>query len=141
MFINYIPMLITSLLIIEIAFSFDIEVGIAGQIFTAQSIASAVVALLLGALSVRYAYKSLLLTGIVFACVAALSCALSPNFGFLLILYSLTGVSLAMVGPMSQSLIGALFSVQERPKVIGYQMAGYAFTYILGPHIINVFDS
>ena len=70
-----IPQLIMSLLIIEIAFSFEIDVGVAGQIFTTQSIASATVSLLMAAFSVRYSHRSLLLGGIVVLCVSALGCA------------------------------------------------------------------
>jgi predicted MFS family arabinose efflux permease len=45
-----------------------------------------------------------------------------------------------MVMTMSQALIGSLFEVQERPKILGFQMAGFAVAYVIGPHIINFFD-
>jgi predicted MFS family arabinose efflux permease len=126
-----------SLLIIEIAFAFEIDVGVAGQIFTAQSIASATMSLLMAAISVRYSHKSLLLVGLVVLCVSALGCAVSPSFGLLLIAYSVMGLSFTMIRPMSQALIGSLFTIQERPKMLGYLLAGFAIAYVVGPHIIN----
>ena len=135
-----IPGLIISLLLIEIAFSFDIEVGVAGQLGTTASIVSAIMALLMGVLSVRYRHKSLLLAGLAFLAVASLGCYLTPNFVLLLVVFSLTGISMAMVQPMSQALIGSLFSVGERPKVIGYLMAGMALSYVIGSPVINVID-
>ena len=70
-FVNFIPQLITSLLLIEIAVSFDTEVGVAGQLGTTQSIVSAVMALLMTK------------TSIVFICVSRcveLACVLpSPD--------------------------------------------------------------
>ena len=136
----YIPRLIISLLLIEIAFSFDIEVGVAGQISTVASIVSAVMALLMWVLSVRYRHKSLLIAVVAFLAVASLGCYLTPNFSLLLVIFSLTGISMTMVQPMSTAIIGKLFSVEERPKVISYLMAGMTLSYVIGPPIINVID-
>ena len=133
-----IPQLVISLLIVEIALSFDIEVGVAGQLGTAQSIVSAVMALIMGVLSVTYRHKSLLLVGIISAIVAAVGCYLSPSFVLLLVMIAVTGISIAMVRPMSQALSGYLFAVQERPKVMGYLMAGGALSYVIGSPIIAV---
>ena len=136
----YIPQLIIGLLLIEIAFSFDIEVGVAGQLGTTSSIVSAIMALLMGVLSVRYRHKSLLLAGLTVLSISALGCYITPTFGLLLIVFAVTGISFAMVRPMSQALIGSLFSVTERPKVIGYLYGGMALAYVFGPSVINVID-
>jgi predicted MFS family arabinose efflux permease len=136
-FVVYIPQLIISLLLIEITHSFDIEVGVAGQLSTVASIVSAIMALVMGVLSVRYRHKTLLITGLVTLCISTLGCYLTPNFVLLLVVFSLTGISMAMVQPMSTALIGPLFSVKERPKVISYLIAGMASSYVIGSPIIN----
>jgi predicted MFS family arabinose efflux permease len=135
-YIAAIPQLVISLLLVEIALSFNVEVGIAGQLGTTQSIASAIMALLMGVLSVKFRHKSLLLVGMASASVAALGCYVSPSFVLLLAMIAVTGISIAMMRPMSQALTGNLFTVQERPKVIGYLTAGGAISYIIGPPII-----
>ncbi|MEE8569776.1 MAG: MFS transporter [Candidatus Bathyarchaeia archaeon] len=71
---------------------------------------------------------------------ARIGCYLTPNFALLLVVFSLTGISMAMVQPMSQALIGNLFSIEERPKVIGYLMAGMALSYVIGSPVITVID-
>jgi predicted MFS family arabinose efflux permease len=135
-----IPGLIISLLLIEIAFSFNVDVGIAGQLGTTMSIVSAIMALLMGVLSVRYRHKSLLIAGLACLAVSSLGCYITPNFILLLVVFSLTGISMAMVQPMSQALIGNLFSVEERPKVLGYLFAGMALSYVVGSPVITVID-
>ena len=138
MFILYIPQLIISLLLVEIAGSFDIEIGVAGQLVTIASVVSAVMALLMGALSVRYPHKSLLLVGIAFSIIVSLGSYIAPNFLLLLAMYSLTGISLAMVRPMSQALSGQLFSVAERPKILAYVIAAGALSFTIGTPLINI---
>ena len=68
-----------ALLLIEIAVFFDIEVGVAGQLGTVASIVGAIMALLLGVLSVKYQHKILLLVGVIALGVAALGCARAYN--------------------------------------------------------------
>jgi len=135
-----IPSLIISLLLIEVAFSFDIEVGVAGQLSTVASIVSAIMALLMGILSVKYQHKSLLIAGLAFLAVSSIGCYITPNFVLMLAVYSVTGISMAMIQPMGQALIGNLFSVEERPKVMGYLMGGMALSYVIGPPIISFLD-
>jgi predicted MFS family arabinose efflux permease len=139
-FATLIPQLILSLLLIEIAFSFDIEVGVAGQLRTVASIVSAVMALLMGGLSVRYRHKSLILVGLVFIGIASIGCFVTPNFILLLLMFALIGISMAMVQPMCRALIGSLFSVEERPKVMGYLLGGQTLSYVFGPPIISFID-
>ena len=73
-----IPSLIISLLLVEIALFFEVEVGVAGQLGTMQSIVSATMSLVMGVLSVTYRYKFLLLAGLAFAFIAALACSFAP---------------------------------------------------------------
>jgi DHA1 family inner membrane transport protein len=131
------PQIIISLLLVEIAFSFDIEVGVAGQLNTVAMVISAIMAVLMGVLSVRYRYKSLLLAGLAFLCISVLGCFVSPTFSFLLVVFPLAGLSRSMVQPMSQALIGALFWVDERPKILGYLWAGMALAYVIGSPVIS----
>ena len=51
-----------------------------------------------------------------------------------------TRISMVMVQPMSQALIGSLFSVEERPKVMGYLIGGMSLSYVIGPPVINMID-
>jgi predicted MFS family arabinose efflux permease len=136
--VTFIPQLITSLLLIEISESFGIEVGIAGQVRTASFITSLVLALLMGVLSLRYSHKSLLATGLLLTCLSAIFCFLSPTFLILLLGYSLSGMSMGMARPMANALVGELFPIDQRPRVISYLTVGGATAYLLGSLSIGV---
>lgn len=132
----WIPQLVASLLLIEIGLSFELPVGVAGQIMTSAFIVSVIMGLLMGVLSVRFRHKSLLIRGLAFLNVASLGCFLAPDFTVLLLFYSLTGVSNAVVTPISNALIGEHFAVEKRPRVIGYVFAGMALSFVVGSPII-----
>lgn len=118
-FIRFIPMLVTSLLIVEIGLSFDLPVGIASQVRSISNSVSIIVSLLMGFLSVRFNSKSLLLLGVVTHCIVALFCPLTPNFITFAFCYAFAGVGLATLQPQSVALVGHYFSVEERPKKLG----------------------
>jgi predicted MFS family arabinose efflux permease len=56
------------------------------------------------------------------------------------VVFAGTGISLALVQPMSRALIGQLFSMRERPQVIGYLNAGGALSFVIGSQVLNVLD-
>lgn len=136
--VTFIPQLITSLLLIEISESFGIEVGIAGQVRTAAFITSLVLALLMGVLSLRYSHKSLLATGLLLTCLSAIFCFLSPTFVVLLLGYSVSGMSMGIARPMANALVGELFPIDQRPRVISYLTVGGGAAYLLGSLSIGV---
>jgi len=139
-FIRFIPMLITSLLIVEIGLSFDLPVGIASQVRSISNSVSIIVSLLMGFLSVRFNSKSLLLLGVVTHCVVAFCCPLTPSFIAFAACYALAGVGLATLQPQSVALVGHYFSVEERPKKIGYLIAGLASTMVVGSPLLGYID-
>jgi DHA1 family inner membrane transport protein len=133
----FIPQLINNVLLLEIGASFDVEVGIAGQMGTAVSMVSIIFALLMGVLSVRYSYKTLLFLGLGFLGIAAFGAFLAPSFWILFIMYAFTGISVAMVQPMSHALVGQQFSVETRPHVMGVLTVGGATAYLLGSPLLG----
>ncbi|MEE8569901.1 MAG: MFS transporter [Candidatus Bathyarchaeia archaeon] len=136
-FVSGFPHLITSLLLIEISFSFEVSVGVTAQVKTVAFIVSVIMGLLMGGLSVKFRHKSLLVMGLVFLCVSAVGCFLAPSLIMLLFAFSLAGISTAMVRPMGQALVGRHFILEQKPKVVGYLLAGIAATYVIGPPLIS----
>ncbi len=119
-FVSGFPHLITSLLLIEISFSFEVSVGVTAQVKTVAFIVSVIMGLLMGGLSVKFRHKSLLVMGLVFLCVSAVGCFLAPSLIMLLFAFSLAGISTAMVRPMGQALVGRHFILEQKPKVVGF---------------------
>jgi predicted MFS family arabinose efflux permease len=128
---------ITSLLLIEIGLAFQQPLGIISQIRTVQAIIAVVFSLLMGAISVKFKHKTLLLVGIVFIAISAVGCYITPSFTFLLFVFPLAGIGKAMVAPMTNSLVGEHLTRERRAGAIGWMMTGMAGIGILGNFIIN----
>lgn len=128
--------LLASLLLIDIGNTFNTSVGVTGQANTTYSIAAVVFALLMGALSVRFKHKSLLLVGLVLVSVSAMGCYLSVNFPMMLASYTLSGFGWAMISPMAITMVGEHFSLEKRAGAVGWIIAGGALVYFVGAPLI-----
>ena len=136
-FATWIPWILTGLLLIDIGVTFGLSVGVTGQIRTISSIVGVISALLLGALSVRFSHRSLLMIGLLSISISALSCSLAPNFNVILLSYSILGLAMAIVLPMSMSLVADHFPLKKRTSAIGWIIAGTALSGIIGAPIID----
>jgi len=128
--------IVTALLLIDMAETFHTSVGIMGQINTPSSIASFIFALMMGALSVRFRHRSLLLAGLLLMCISALGCALVPDLRSIFILYAIGGVGGIMVVPMSLALVGDYVPFKKRAGAIGWVNAGQPLAYLFGAPLI-----
>lgn len=129
--------LIAGLLLIDIGNTFGCPLGVAGQIQTFSFINSVVFALLLGVLSVRFKHKLLLMMGLVFFSISATGCFLAPNFNAMLLLYSLSGLGMAMVPPMCSTIVGEHLPLERRSNAIGWIHVGAAFSYLIGAPVTS----
>ena len=128
---------ILSLLLIDIAQSFNTSIGTMGQIRTSAAIITVVMAFFSGILSVQINPKTLLLTGLSFYIVSSIGCYLAQSFSTMLVSYSLSGIGLALVYPMVMALIGEYIPLEKRPHVIGYFIAGSAFSFFVGGPVFS----
>ncbi len=136
-FVTMPPGILAELLLIDIALTFGCPVGIMGQVITLSSSLAVISALLVGALSVRFKPKSLLTLGLLFFSISALGCFLAPNFNTMLLAYSISGLGMAMVSPMSFTLVADYFPLEKRPSAIGWISAGAALSYFIGAPVIG----
>lgn len=136
-FVNGTPGILTGLLLIDIGYTFGQPVGIMGQIRTVSAMAAVVSALLVGALSMRYRYKSLLMVGQLFLLVSALGCTVAKSFQMMLIFFPLTGFGMSIVVPMAFSLIARYFPLDSRAKAVGWMVAGGSLSYVVGSQVIT----
>jgi predicted MFS family arabinose efflux permease len=109
----YPSQLVITVLLVEIARDFDLSLGISTQIRSLSFAIALVTALLLGALSVRYRHKNLLLAGLLALTLSAIGCGVSMSFEMLLLFYTLTGLGTAMAGTMSTALVGEHFPARR----------------------------
>jgi len=109
-----------------------------GQIQTVGSIVAAISALLMGAWSVKFNQKSLLVLGLFFVNVAIVGCFLASNFSFMVLSFSVSRLGYAMVAPILYALVGRLFPLEQRPRAIGWLLTGASLSYILGAPFIGI---
>jgi len=134
--VAWVPSFLAGILLLDIGDTFGLPIGVVGQIFTVARIVGVVSALLLGMITVRYRSKTLLIVGLLAFVVFSVSCFLAPSFSIMLVSFSLSGLGLAIVMPMSMSLVGEHLPVEKRANAIGLVSASTAVPGLLfGPLI------
>ncbi len=136
-FSTYPNSVISILLLVEIGLTFDQPVGVMVQMRTLSSVIGFLSAIAMGALSVRFKPKTLLLAGLLFLGLSALGSGVAPNIGALFALYALTGVGISMVEPMVNTMVADYYPPDERSKVIGWTGAGGGLSFIVGGAIVG----
>ena len=136
-FATYPNSVVSTLLLLEIGLSFNQPVGVMAQMRTLGSVVGFLSALAMGALSIRFRPKTLLLAGLLFLGLSSLGSGASPNIVALFALYSLSGVGTAMVEPMVNALVAEHYPLEERSKVIGWMGAGGGLAYIIGGSVVG----
>ena len=129
---------LVGLLLIDIALTFNVSVGVMGQINTLSYAVSVMFALLMGVLSVRFRHKSLLAVGLVCVGASAFGCFLASNFNLMLVSYSLSGVATAMVFPMVTTLVGDHLPLHRRGTAVGWIIAAGSLSYVVGAPVISL---
>jgi predicted MFS family arabinose efflux permease len=135
------PLIITALLLIEIAQSFNVPIGIAGQLNTLTSILVVFGSLVMSYLTLRFDYKVLILTGLALYCCSFIGCYLSTVFTVLLIVNSLQGLARAMVDPMTASFVGLLIPEEKRGSTISLFFASMSIVFLIFSPLIGYLSS
>jgi predicted MFS family arabinose efflux permease len=99
------PNIVSSLLLIEMANTFNKPIGIMGQLRTISSLTGIGVSLLMGLLSVKYRHKSLLMTGMILVVISSTGFLVSTTFTLMIIFYSLLGIGVSTIGPMNTTVL------------------------------------
>ena len=136
-FVTQTPGILSGLLLVDISQDFNTEIGITAQMRTLSTGLGLIMALLMGAISMKYKHKNLLLIGLGLVAASAIGCCYSPSLAVLFIVYSMSGLGLAMVSPMANSLVGEHFHGDMRPMAIGMLIASASLSYVFGAPIIS----
>lgn len=79
------PMVLLALLRIDIGNTFNQPLGVVGQLETVSLTIAAITAILMGAWSIRFNHKSLLLMGLTLLTISAVGCFIAFNFSMLIL--------------------------------------------------------
>jgi len=138
---NWTPLVISGLLLIEIAQSFNAPVGITGQMSTLSSTLAILGAILAGLISSKYSPRKILLAGLVLHLVSALGCGLATSLSVLFIAFAASGLALAIVGPMISTLVGEHIPTKDRPHAMGLIISAATLTFIFGSPLVGFLEN
>jgi DHA1 family multidrug resistance protein-like MFS transporter len=122
---------ILTLFLVDIASTFHVSVGIASQLATVNYAGEFVFSLLMSVLAVRFRYKPLILAGVLFVLVSAIGNFLAPDFVTMQIFCGMEGIGTVIVGVMSFTIFGDVFSPQKRAKAVSYLVAALWATALI----------
>jgi predicted MFS family arabinose efflux permease len=134
-----VPML--SLVTVDMAETFfgnaePVALGLVAQINTVNRAAEVLFALLMGALTIRFKNRPLLLLGVVLLSVSAVGGFFAPNLPILQVFYALEGAGTVIVTISVYAIIGELVPLRQKPKVVSYINAvGFGAILIAAPAI------
>ncbi len=132
--------MLSGLLLIDIGETFNVNVGVAGQMCTFSFMVSIVFALLTSMFSVKYNHKTLLQAGLLAYSASAIGCYLAPNFSIMVAAFSLSGIGYALASTMTFTLTG-LFPPEKRGEAIGFIIGGMSGSYLVGALVVTYLQS
>jgi EmrB/QacA subfamily drug resistance transporter len=104
-------------------------------VFSAYLLVQAVTIPIYGKLADLYGRKPVLLVGIAMFLVGSALSGLSWNMPALVVFRGLQGVGAGAVQPITMTVVGDMFTVQERARVQGYFSSVFGISSVIGPAI------
>jgi EmrB/QacA subfamily drug resistance transporter len=83
--------------------------------------------------------KPVMLVGIGLFVLGSLLCGLAWSMGSLIAFRALQGIGAGAVQPMSMTIVGDIYTLEERAKVQGYVASVWAISSVVGPTLGGVF--
>src|SRR3954451_24348611 len=83
--------------------------------------------------------KPVMLVGIGLFLLGSLLCGLAWSMGALIAFRAVQGVGAGAVQPMSMTIVGDIYTLEERAKVQGYVASVWALSAVIGPTLGGVF--
>ncbi|RDI66340.1 EmrB/QacA subfamily drug resistance transporter [Nocardia pseudobrasiliensis] len=109
-------------------------------LFSIYLLAQAVTVPIYGKLADTVGRKPVMLFGIAVFALGSLLCGIATNMVALIIFRAVQGVGAGAVQPMSVTIAGDIYTLEERAKVQGYLASVWAVSSVLGPLLGGVFS-
>jgi len=98
---------------------------------------TAITALSMGVLSVRFQHKQLLLLGLFLVNISAIGCSIANNFYMMIITFSISGLGLAMAEPMIYTQPATHIPLEKRGRAMGWLITGSTLAPIIGAPVMG----
>jgi EmrB/QacA subfamily drug resistance transporter len=109
-------------------------------LFSVYLLAQAVTVPVYGKLADVFGRKPVMLFGIGLFLVGSILCGAAWSMGALIAFRAVQGLGAGAVQPMAMTMVGDLYSLQERAKVQGYIASVWAVSSVVGPTLGGVFS-
>jgi EmrB/QacA subfamily drug resistance transporter len=108
-------------------------------LFSIYLLAQAVSVPIYGKLADLVGRKPVMLTGIALFVAGSVLCGAAWNMPALIVFRGIQGLGAGAIFPMTMTIIGDLYTLRERPKVMGYTAAMWGMSSVVGPTLGGVF--
>ena len=108
-------------------------------LFSIYLLAQAVTVPVYSKLADQYGRKPVMLAGIGLFVLGSLLCGLAWGMGALIAARAVQGLGAGAVQPMSMTIVGDIYTLEERAKVQGYVASVWALAAVVGPTLGGVF--
>ncbi len=102
-------------------------------VFSSYLLMQAVTTPIFGKLSDLFGRKPVFMSGVGIFLFGSILCGLASSMGMLIAFRFVQGIGAGAVMPMSTTLVGDLYSIQERGRIQGYLSSVWGISSILGP--------
>jgi EmrB/QacA subfamily drug resistance transporter len=109
-------------------------------LFSVYLLAQAVSVPVYSKLADQYGRKPMMLTGLGVFLLGSLLCGLAWNMTSLIAFRAVQGIGAGAVQPIGMTVVGDIYSIQERAKVQGYIASVWALSSVVGPTLGGVFS-
>ncbi|WP_232535079.1 MDR family MFS transporter [Nocardia terpenica] len=109
-------------------------------LFSIYLLAQAVTVPIYGKLADTFGRKPVMQFGIAVFALGSLLCGVATNMFALIIFRAVQGIGAGAVMPMSMTIAGDIYTVEERAKVQGYLASVWAISSVLGPLLGGLFS-
>ncbi len=128
-------------LLVDIADDFDISVAAAGQLAAVTFAAWAVSVISVGPISDSFGRRPVAVAGLGLLGISVLASSFAPNFGVLLALRIVTGLSGGWIPPNSMAAVADVLTPAARARAFGLLMAVAALSGVIGVPLVAVMTS
>ena len=109
-------------------------------LFSVYLLAQAVSVPLYSKLADQYGRKPMMLIGVGIFLVGSLLCGLAWSMTSLIAFRAVQGIGAGAVQPIGMTIVGDIYSIEERAKVQGYLASVWALAAVVGPTLGGVFS-